>query len=238
MVKMRRLRSRDPLYEPRISIFTKLVFWAGIIAFGIQAYLGLMHINDIDPVGRRFGIMALIEAGFAFFGIMFTDIVRGHTFPPRRFRELHEDTFQRTMLTFFLIGVVQVAIFFIPLTIRDYEMAMGMIFAAPCEEIGFRALGMSIFIRIGHNDTNKISLGKKRKISYIEIAGIIITSIAFMLLHVNYYNNLGAMVTVFFGGVVLAGIYWWWRDLTVVVLAHFVLNVLVVGQNFFLVNLV
>jgi membrane protease YdiL (CAAX protease family) len=238
MVKMKRLRSRDPLYEPRVSIFTKLVFWAGIIAFAIQGYLGIMHINDADVYGRNFAILALVEAGFAFFGIMLTDIVRGHSFPPRQFRELHEDTFQRTMITFFLIAVVQVAIFFIPLTVRDYEIAMGMIFAAPAEELFFRGLLMSIAIRIGHNDENKISLGKNKKISYTEIIGIVVSSTAFMLLHVNYYNNIGAMTTVFFGGIVLAFIYWWWRDLTVVVLAHFVLNILVVGQNFFLVNLV
>jgi membrane protease YdiL (CAAX protease family) len=240
MMKMKRLKSgkKDPLFQPNISIFTKIVFWAGIIAFGIQFYLGMMHVNDADAFGRNFGILALWEASFAFVGILLTDVVRGHGFPPQQFRDLDPKTLEKTLITFIIIAVVQLAIFFIPLTISDYEMAMGIVFAAPAEELFFRAFLMSIFIRVGYDSQNKIDLFGKKKISYVEIAGIIISSVAFMFLHVNYYGNISAMLTVFFGGIALALIYWWWRDLTVVVFAHLLLNILVVGKDFFLVNLV
>lgn len=237
-MKMKNLKKKDPLFQPRISIFTKIVFFAGIMAAVIQLYLGLMHINDADAYGRRFASLALIESGFAIVGLLFTDLIRGHTFPPTQYRELNPKTFERTAIIFILIAVVQVSLFFVPLTVRDWEIYMGMVFAAPAEELFFRAFGMSIFTRIGHNDTDKISLGKKRRISYPEIIGLFVTSLAFMALHVNYYNNLTAMLTVFFGGLVLAFMYWWYRDLTAVVLAHFALNILVVGRMFFVVNIV
>lgn len=237
-MKSKRLRSKraKTLLDPSTSTFSKLDFWTIIVAVLIQAYLGFRHIGDADAFGRKFGWMTLLEAGLGLGGLLFTDIVRGHKFPPTNYREIETKTGGRFLVIFILIVLVQVVFFAVPLTVRDEEMAMAIVFAAPCEEVSFRALTMSVFIRAGQDDKDKIKIFKK-EISYTELIGFLMSSAFFAILHVNYYGELSLMLTVFWGGMVFAIAYWWTNDLTACILAHFLLNILVVYQNFFMLNL-
>jgi membrane protease YdiL (CAAX protease family) len=97
------------------------------------------------------------------------------------------------------------------------EQALYFIFAAVCEEVFFRVLILSVFLKIGDNLQMKIT-------------GVIVQAVAFAAIHQNYYNDPGMLLSVFLGGIVLGIFYVWWRDPTANILGHFILNVIAV-QN-------
>lgn len=238
-MKSKRLREKSSakLYEPSKSIFSKIAFWLIISAIGIQLYLGLRHVGDSDVAGSTFGTMCLIEALIGGVGLFFTDIIRDNRFPPKNYRKITLNTIIISFATFIVIAIVQLVIFAVPLTIRDEEMAFAIAFAAPVEEVFFRAFILSIFVRFGYDDEEKIKIPILGVVSIIEILGFGFSAIAFAALHVNYYGDFRLLLVVFIGGIILAIVYWRFRDLTACIFAHFMLNLIVVYQNFFILNL-
>lgn len=215
------------------SIHTKLSYWMGILAIGIQIYLGVRHLD------AQFGILCVIESILGLSGLLFIDLFHGqNSIYPKRFKEISPNLFFRVIVIFGIIAFIQFIFQIIPLTIRDYEMAMAIVFCAVCEELFFRGLLLEPFFSLGRSEPEdkKIRLGKDREISYIEILGILISSLAFAVFHVNYYGNTNLMFMVFIGGVWLGFCYWYWKDLTAVILSHFLLNIIFVYQ-FWMINL-
>ena len=215
------------------SVHTILSYWFCGIAVGIEFSLGFMHINEY------FGQMCVVEGVLGLSGILFLDLLHGKKIKlyPERFKPVHKNTFFRFVVTFGVIALIQFIFQIIPL-ITSTEMALGIVFCAPVEEYFFRGLLMEPCFRVGMKSKDKFTVWKyspekkkpDKKMSYIELGGIVLSSIIFALFHVNYYNDVRLMLMVFTGGIWLALVYWWNKDLTVVILAHFLLNIIFVFQ--------
>lgn len=213
------------------SVHTKLSYLGfGIPAIIIQFYLGFRHLNE------QFGILCIVEAIFGLSGLLFIDFLHGQkSIYPKEFKKLSPDVFIRVMIIFGVIALIQFLFQITPLVIRDIEYAMAIAFASICEELFFRGLLLEPFFMLGKTD-KKIQLWKNKEISHIEILGILISGVAFSIFHINYYGNPSLMFMTFVGGIWLGFSYFYWKDLTAVILAHFLLNIIFIAQ-FWMVNL-
>ena len=222
-------KTNKPIYEK--TVHTKISFYSILIAIVVQTYLFIRHTDE------RFGQVAGFEALFAFIGLIGVDLIRNRklTFFNKNLQKPSKNLLTRTLIILSVIAIIQVVFKFIPLTIKDYEMALAIVFAAPAEEIFFRALFLEPFIKLGKN-SERIQITKKRSITYVEIIGIIMSGVFFAIFHINYYGNINLMLIVLIGGIWLGFMYIFYRDITALILAHFMLNLMVVGQQFFLIG--
>lgn len=205
------------------STHTVLSYWFVIIGVSIQLYLGIRYFNIL------FGQLCIVEAIFGLSGIFLLDYMHGRdSFYPQKFKKIHPNTFIRFVITFGVITAIQFLFQIIPL-VTSTEMALAVVFAAVCEEYFFRGFLLEPFFRWGRKG-NKFTIWNKKKMSYIELLGIFISSIAFAMFHVNYYNDIRLMLVVFFGGLWLGIVYFWNKDMTSVILAHFLLNIIFIAQ--------
>lgn len=120
-----------------------------------------------------------------------------------------------------IIGFSLILIQFITkfaLTITDWEHAAYVVAASISEEMFFRIFLLSIFSK---------QVFRKNYSIFLPIIGIIIQSIAFTVMHVNYYDNPAMLVSVFIGGVVLGIYYYIWKDADALILGHFMVNLVV-----------
>ncbi|KKN47246.1 hypothetical protein LCGC14_0664670 [marine sediment metagenome] len=208
------------------SVHTKLSYWFVVIAVSIELFLGLRNSTT------SFGQLALIEASFGFIGIIFVDWMHGQRFTLSYKRikfKRSKNLFIRAMTCFIVIAIIQFVFQIIPL-ITSTEMAMAIIFAAVCEEYFFRGMMMEPFFRFGRTSKDKFELFRGKKISYIELFGILFSAVAFAAFHVNYYKNERLIGMVFVGGLWIAFCYWYWKDITIVIIAHAILNAIFVIQ--------
>lgn len=224
-------------YNIKVSQFTRIAFYMGCLAVGIQLFLGFRHINDPDLYGQQFAQICLLEATFGIVGLLSIDLISGTftNFYPKNFKRIGSDTL-------FFMGVALVAILITQiitqttLTIEDSEMALGILFCSISEELFFRGVMMAVFLRIG-SYTKKIKISKKLEISPITIAGIILQGCFFGLLHTNYYTQPDILTAMIISGIILGFIVWATRDLTAVILAHFLLNFICVWQTYWVFTL-
>jgi membrane protease YdiL (CAAX protease family) len=121
--------------------------------------------------------------------------------------------------------VVQI-LFQIPLTARTPEIALAIVFCSISEEVFFRGFLIGMTIKFSKNvDKNNPIL------KYLIIAaGIMLSSIFFTLIHINYYDNIALLATIFVCGLVLAIAYLISDDLMAVIIGHFILNAIVSFQ--------
>ena len=226
-----------------------------VIAIIIQLFIGIPHLNDVDPVGARFGTLTVLEATLGLLGLFFIDPIRslGFRLRPKKDEWQPIDMYSGyTLMVAFPLNILLQLIVVIPLTIRDYEMALAIVFAAPCEEVFFRGVLMSLFMR-GDQIWDKLPkvkvlnqkrdeygkiLHQEKYISILTASGIFISSLIFALFHVNYYDDWRLMAMVFLGGVVYATVFLIWERLTGCILAHLGINIIATIQMFWLVRLV
>ncbi|MFW9968751.1 MAG: CPBP family intramembrane glutamic endopeptidase [Candidatus Odinarchaeota archaeon] len=208
------------------SVHTKLSWWFGVMATGIQFFLGFRHLDSL------FGQLCIVEGFFGLSGILLLDIIHGQgSIYPKKFKKIHPDFLIRFVITFGIIAVIQFIFQIIPL-ITSTEMALAIVFCPVCEEFFFRGLLMEPFFKYAKKvpKREKIKVWKNREITFYEIFGIMISGAIFSLFHINYYGNPNLIFMVMFGGSWLALAYWYWKDLTLVILAHFLLNIIFVVQ--------
>lgn len=222
------------------SEFTSISYFIIILATGVQLFLWIMHFQERGDYVEYFSYIALIEGCFGLVGLLFLDLIRGHGFhiKPDRYKKLHIDFLYHTAIIFGGILLIQLFVAFIPLTVKDWEIALSIMFAAPCEEVFFRAFLISSSIEISEFSPklsrSSITLFGKN-LNYFTITGVIISALAFAGIHINYYGNPNMLLGVFLGGLWLGFTYWFWNDLTASILAHFILNFIVVYQTFWMV---
>lgn len=217
------------------SVNTRISYITILLAIIFQFFLTFKYIGSKNPEEQFFGTITLIYVIVAMVGLFLTDPLRGHPVKIKpHFQKSNPSTFIRAVIIFVVIVLIQTILMKAPLTIRDSERALAIVFAAPAEEAFFRGFLITLFtaIRTG----KKYKLPGNRKITITEIIGIIISSLSFAYLHTNYYNNLNFMLIVFISGLALGFFYWYWRDLTANILAHLALNIWVVGQYFWMVS--
>jgi len=222
------------------STHTILSYWFCLIATGIEFFLGIQHINEY------FGQMCLVEAFFGISGLLLLDPIHGRRFQlyPKPFKRVHKNTFFRFAITFSIIVAIQFIFQVVPL-ITSTEMALGIVMCAPVEEYFFRGVLMEPSFIIAKKSKNKITIWKypprkkkpDKEISYVEIGMIFLSAAIFSSVHVNYYGQLNLLLMVFAGGCWLSFIYWWNRDLTPLILSHFLLNIFFVYQYYMVVGL-
>jgi len=211
----------------KYSIHTKLSYSMAILAFSIQFFIGIRYLSTV------FGQLCLVEAVFALSGILVLDLIhKKRAVYPKRFKPIHPDLFIRFVIIFGAIAVIQAIFQYVPITLRESEIALAIVFCGVSEEFVFRGIMMEPFFRLGIKDKKKYHLWKDYWISVIEIYGILISGTLFALFHFNYYENLGLGLTVIFGGFWLGFCYWYWKDITAVIFAHVLLNMIFVIQTY------
>jgi len=215
------------------TVHTKMSYYIILLAIVIQMYLFIRHSDSLQ------GQLSLFEALMGISGLILTDFIRSKELTiirTRKFQKPNRQLFFRFIVILAVIGLIQVVFQMIPLTFKNYEFALAIIFAAPLEEVFFRALLLEPFIQFGKDDTTRIKLTGKKSISYTEIIGVMISSILFAAFHINYYSNVNLMLVVLFGGMWLGFSYIYTKDLTALILAHFGLNLLAVWPTFFMIG--
>ena len=197
----------------------------------------LTHFQDTDEYGQHFAYIAGIECLFALSGLLFYDVVnkRGFRLKPKNFTPLSGFLLIRVVVILAGLAIIQAAVQVLPMTVKDPELALAVIFAGPSEENFFRGVLVSIIIAFFSNIGFKIRIFKK-EISIWVLFGIVISSLAFAGIHTNYYGTITLLLGTFLCGIWLGMTYWYWEDLTACVLAHFLLNFIVVIQSFWMVN--
>jgi len=225
------------------SVHTQLSYWFCVIAIGIEFSLGLKHMNEY------FGQMCLVEAGFGIIGILFLDLIHGKKFQlyPKPFKKMHPNTFFRFAITFSVIVLIQFIFQIVPL-VSSTEMALGVVFCAVVEEYFFRGVLMEPAFIITKKTKTKYTIWKYKKkegkpkkpdkeITIVEIGTIFLSAAIFAAFHINYYGQPRLLWMVFTGGLWLSFVYWWNKDLTVVILAHFLLNIIFIYQYWMVIGL-
>lgn len=208
----------------RNSVHTQLSYWMALIAIGIQFILGIVHMDE------AFGQLCMIEFLFGLSGILILDYMHGKKkIYPERFKRISPNLLFRFAITFGVIAGIQFLFQIIPL-ITSTEMALAIVFCPVCEEYFFRGLLMEPTFKMGLKAKEKFRIWKDKEISYIELGGILFSAILFATFHVNYYGDVKLMGMVFVGGLWLGFVYWWNKDLTAIILAHFLLNIIFVYQ--------
>ena len=225
------------------SVHTQLSYWFCVIAIGIELVLGLRYIDEY------FGQMCLVEAGFGICGILFLDWMHTGKFSiyPKPFKRLHANTFIRFGITFAVIVLIQLIFQIVPL-VSSTEMMLGIVFCAVVEEYFFRGVLMEPAFIMAKKTKNKLTIWRYKKkegepkkpnkeITYFEIGMIFLSGAIFSSFHVNYYGQLNLILMVFVGGVWLSISYFWHKDLTPVILAHFLLNIIFAVQFYQVVGM-
>lgn len=218
------------------SSHSQFSYWLCLIAVSIEFFLGMNNLNTY------FGTMALVEAGLGLFSLLVLDVIHGKkfSFKPKKFKPINVgETFRRFAVIFIVIVAIQYLFQIVPL-VTSSEMALGVVMVAPIEEYFFRGVLMEPFFRWGAKSKDKIILWnynpKKKKadikISYVEIAGIILSGVIFASFHVSYYDQRNLMWMVFAGGCWLSFCYFLYKDLTPLILAHFLLNIWFMAQYY------
>ena len=226
----------------KYSEHTRLGWGLGILAIFFGLGIGLTYVFSSDKYDQTFGILTIMEGGFALTGLLLIDVINGKQLQikPDYFKPPETSTLKRTIFILGALSILQIIMQF-PLSVRDWHRALAIMFAGPAEELFFRGLMLSPFVRLGKNDTklkikNLFGGGYILEVSPTELLGIFISSMAFMMLHINYYGDKKLLVTVFLSGVILGLFYLKYKDLTANILAHFALNFIVVLQSFWMIG--
>jgi len=218
------------------SVHTRISFYFMWFAFIGLTVLGIRYINDANSFTREFAKVSLIEGFVCFLGIYGPDFILGNKVRLKpNFRKFERKTSKKALIIFIACMLVQIFCVFVvtvPLTIETYEIAYGIISAGIAEEGFFRGFIITLFIVLSYNFKKyEFSIFKEKiRISIIEIFGIILSAVTFAFLHKNYLDDPAMLLSVFIGGIVLGICFWHWKDLSANIIAHFVFNLIKIGQ--------
>lgn len=206
------------------SKFTMFDYIIVIVAIIVEFLLGLTYLSSTEASEREFFIKTMIESGIGLIGLLCLDRIRigEWQLADKRFKEFNPDnTLLAAAIMFFIVAISQ----FLTqtfLSVKDWNIALAVIFAAPCEEIMFRGLIISLFIALSVKITKK----EKTVISFI---GVIISALLFMAFHTNYYGYFNILMSVLIGGLVFGIGYWITDNLGAVIFAHLFVNLFAAG---------
>lgn len=207
-------------------IHSQISFLFSAVAIIGMLYLGFKHINDIDEYGGAWGQFAILQGVLGLVGFLAIDYLDDGkiTIIPTKYAVIGEKTFYSFALAIGSILVIQLITKFARYTITDTERGLYYIFSSINEELFFRGLISNVSLRIGKSPLMKLT-------------GSAISGFIFTLMHVNYYDNVPMLISVFVGGFALSIIYMYYRDLTGIILGHFILNFLLSLSVFGVFNL-
>lgn len=208
-----------------MKAMTKIDYFMGIIAIIILLYIGYRHWDT-------WGKTNFMEGFFALAGILGIDFIKHGDFGRGKpYKPLEVSTFPRFLILFIIVALVQIiSASLIPFTIDNIELALSIVFASVAEELFFRGVLINIFKKIGD------MMQPGTKYALFDFVGMVISSLFFAFIHTNYYNNVNMMIALFLGGMVFSLFYYKFNDLTANIMAHFLLNIVVVWQSGLLVQ--
>lgn len=217
--KKRPSRRRRGLGRRRhFPIHTPLSFGIGLLALGILIFLGVRYLRSGDEYGQRWGSYALFQAFLCALGLFVPTYLTEKRLIPSQFRARDPNTGVQAVILVALMLFTQIFLqTWLTYEIATFDRALYLLFAAVGEELFFRLFIMELL-----EYTSKSPLGK--------LIAVPISVTLFTAIHVNYYNNLPALASVFGGGLILAIAYYVWDNITANILAHFYLNAIAVGS--------
>jgi membrane protease YdiL (CAAX protease family) len=191
---------------------TKASFLLSIMAITIMTYLGIRHVLGLG-FEIEWGKFALVQGlAWGMIGLFGTQLIKQEPIIPKIFKRFDINTGLFALIVLGIAMVTQVVTQYV-FTISNTEQALYYVFSAVCEELFFRLFLIELILQLSQELSTKIF-------------AVITESLAFMLVHQNYYNNPGMMAGVFLGGCVFGAAYVWKRDITICILAHFSLNLI------------
>jgi len=211
-------------------------YYLTVFAVVIQGYLWISHFQDTDDYGQYFAYIAGIECLFALSGLLLYDVInkRGFHLKPKHFTPLSGSLLIHIVVILAGLAFIQATVQFIPMTVKTPEIALAVVFAGPSEENFFRGVLISIIIMSFSKVGFKIRIFEK-EISIWVLFGIVLTSIAFGAIHANYYNDFSLLLGTVLCGFWLGITQWYFDDLTAAILAHFILNLIVMWPTIYLI---
>lgn len=198
--------------------------------FGI--YLMYREATDYMKDWAQYSLVMFL---FGITGVITMSVYRNKKLSPAdiRFRKTNPDDIYYALLCYIMLLTLQVIVGIadIFLGIENVVQILYVIFAAVCEELFFRGaiLGFFVYLSKGYR---KYVLASGVIIS----AGINLSALIFMLAHVNYRGNTINLIIVFISGLILGIFYVMRKDITVNMLAHFMLNFTIVLMSGALFN--
>ncbi len=221
---MRKNKEVDQYWKE--SVHTQLSYWFCVMAVGIEFFLGFRYIT------ASFGQLCIVEGLFGLMGLILLDPLHGKKkLYPKPFKKIDPNLFIRFVITFGVIALIQFIFQIVPL-IASSEFALAVVFASICEEYFFRGILLEPTFKMARKarPDQKFNVWKDKEMSYVELAGVIFSGVVFAAFHVNYYGQANLILMVLTGGIWLGFVYWFNKDLTSVILSHFLLNIIFIFQ--------
>lgn len=201
--------------------FDKVSKIFSLVAFLVTVYFAVKYIPSSDQFAREFGYLNMMESIFALVGLIFINSVEYGQLNLTETKSFNTQSAIRALIILFILVIVQLTTK-VPLRVKTIEVAVSITAAAVCEELFFRGV---LIGAVDNFDGFKYSISLfGKELHLIEIIGILVVAVLFMLIHQNYYGEFKLLLTVFLSGLVLNVAYWIWEDLTANILAHFLLN--------------
>lgn len=220
----------DPHDEP---IQTVLSFALNLAAVLVMGYFTIRHWGD-EPSWAQ---SALMQAGLGGIGLLGTSLLRPRkaTIPGQFFKRFEIQTILRG-LGLWIIAMLTQFISQAAFTFETQEQALYFIMAAINEESFFRGFFLGMAQRLDPIPPKFMTfpLAPSKQIPVVSVfmwIMIIIQSIGWVLIHQNYYGQISMQIAIFLGGIIFGFFYVLWKDLTANIIAHFILNALVVGST-------
>lgn len=212
MSKVQKIKTRRKNEESNNSnnSITRLAFILIMLSMGIMLLIGLRNLDS------DWGTFALFQSILCAFGYAGYCIIKNKKIIPEAFTPVEFETVSRTLIIFIAAIVTQLVTQY-TFTISQTEEALYYVFASVCEEVFFRLFLISAIVKL--SDT-----------TYMKLTAVVFQAVLFAAFHVNYYNDLSALVGVLFGGVILGIFYVSYYDITANIMAHFILNMIAAGQ--------
>ena len=228
------------------SIHTIISYVFGITATVIMLYLGLRHFNDVDEFGRNWGRFALMHSAFGFIGMLGIRLTgmgekgkRG-IFPP--FRKMNiASTLITSGVILLILVITQVISAQIILEVTATEQALYWVFSAITEELFFRATICYAFLfPIFRERLYTINSKGDPAVIIVKVITALFSGIVFGLSHVNYYGTV-MIYAVTVSGIIMSMWFLFFHasflgqvdkgyDITGMMLAHFLINLIVAGK--------
>lgn len=220
MEKYQKISQKQKFELKESRSFTRIVFVLSLFAIVVLFFIGVRH---LDTYGR----INILEGLFALSGIFMIDFIRTNDFalPYQNYKPFKPiSVLLHTSIMLFSVVLIQFVVLRVPFVIDKVELALSIVFVSVAEELFFRGVIISGFKKMGE------FFEPKSRITIMGIVGIVVSSVFFALIHQNYYDDPNMFIGVLVGGFAFGIGYFIWDDLTSNILAHFILNLIAVGQ--------
>ncbi len=208
--------------KPKQHAFTIIDLVLAYPAMVVMWFLALKYWGD-PWAYFAFILAAMITGGYIILRLAYGDPL----FPTKRGRRWYWATdkpnpnlaMHAGLIAVGLLGIQVIGGELSRLTFTTSEKALYFAFSAPCEEIFWRGLLISVLLLLS-------------KDLMMKGFSVIVTAVGFALIHQSYWSDWSAMFVVIASGLWLGAFYVKWEDLTASIVAHFLVNVFIMIMTY------